>query len=273
MGADAVRRGAYVCVSAPPAAAEALAAAPVDALAARVGLQNEFSAHDGHPRDAVAFLRRVDATPGNLSDEGLSAADAVVHVASNDARIVSTCCAELERLLSPPARVQILSGTVPPRRYTGGAMEEFAYARQRPQQSGASMPHAFLLPLRKLPEWWAKDWMERHTFFLPRYDADGRMLSEGHARAAAAGIPALMRRTYRCSDEPSAEDEYDFLTYFECAEVDVATFHAVCAALRDVRRNPEWRFVREGPTWSGRRMESWSALWAPSGTAPTTAAR
>jgi hypothetical protein len=119
------------------------------------------------------------------------------------------------------------------------------------------MPNAFLLPLKKLPEWWAKDWMERHTYFLPRYDAGGRMVSEGHALAASAGIPALMRRTYRCGDAA----DYDFLTYFECADADVATFHAVCAALRDLRRNPEWRFVREGPTWRGRRMASWSALW------------
>ena len=33
-------------------------------------------------------------------------------------------------------------------------------------------------------------------------------------------------------------------------------FHQVCAALRDVERNPEWQFVREGPTWHGRRVPS-----------------
>jgi hypothetical protein len=33
---------------------------------------------------------------------------------------------------------------------------------------------------------------------------------------------------------------------------DEASFHQVCGALRDVTRNPEWRFVREGPTWHGR---------------------
>jgi hypothetical protein len=156
--------------------------------------------------------------------------------------------------------VRILAGSVQPTRFTGGAMQEFAYAQQRIQEPGASMPIAFLLPLRKTPEWWAKDWMERHTYFLPRYDQDGQMTSLGHPLSAAAGIPALMRRTYRCVDG-SKPDGYDFLTYFECAESDVPVFESVCAVLRDVRRNPEWQFVREGPTWRGRRVESWRALW------------
>jgi hypothetical protein len=193
-------------------------------------------------------------------------------VASADGEIVSTFCAEVERLLRNEAHVHVLRGTVQPTRYTGGAMHDFAYARQLTQRSGEAMPNAFLLPLRKLPEWWAKDWMERHTYFLPRYDPDGRMLSEGHALAASAGVSALMRRTYRCGDGPSP-DGYDFLTYFECADPDVPAFDVVCAALRDVRRNPEWRFVREGPTWRGRRMPSWSALWTVSDTAATTPAR
>ena len=63
-----------------------------------------------------------------------------------------------------------------------------------------------------------------------------------------------MRRTYKNPTEPAPEGAYDFVTYFECADADVPTFHAVCAALRDVARNPEWRFVREGPTWHGRRV-------------------
>jgi hypothetical protein len=51
------------------------------------------------------------------------------------------------------------------------------------------------------------------------------------------------------------------VTYFECADADVPTFHAVCAALRDVRKNPEWAFVREGPTWHGRRVPTWPDLF------------
>ena len=46
------------------------------------------------------------------------------------------------------------------------------------------MPNAFLVPMSKMAAWWRKDWMERHTYFLPRYDDDGRMVNEGHALAS-----------------------------------------------------------------------------------------
>jgi hypothetical protein len=204
----------------------------------------------------------MESTAGDMADEGLAEAAAIVHVASNDEATVSTFCAEVERVLSGVARVQRLTGTVQPTRYTGGAMHDFAYAHQRVQQSGHAMPNAFLLPLCKLPEWWAKDWMERHTYFLPRYDDEGRMQSEGHALASAAGITCLLRRTYKSPTEPAPEGAYDFVTYFECADADVPTFHQVCASLRDVARNPEWKFVREGPTWHGRRVATWAELFA-----------
>jgi hypothetical protein len=100
---------------------------------------------------------------------------------------------------------------------------------------------AFLLPMSKTAAWWAKDWMERHTYFLPRYDDAGRMTAGGHA-LAAAGIPCLLRRTYKAETEPAPEGAYDFVTYFECADADVPTFH---------------RVVREGPTWHGQRVATW----------------
>jgi hypothetical protein len=124
------------------------------------------------------------------------------------------------------------------------------------------MPNAFFVPMSKTAEWWAKSWLERHTYFLPRYDESGRMLSEGHTLASQAGIACLMRRTYKSEAYPAPPGSYDFLTYFECADADVPTFQRVCAALRDVARNPEWRFVREGPTWQGRRVATWAELFA-----------
>ena len=87
------------------------------------------------------------------------------------------------------------------------------------------------------------------------------MVSEGHALAAAAGVPCLLRRTYKHRRSPRPPDAYDFVTYFECRDDDIPTFHAVCAALRDVRRNPEWALVREGPTWQGRRVATWDELF------------
>jgi hypothetical protein len=262
LAGEIVGHGAYICLRASshtdPAA---LRAAPISALAERLGLRNEFAPGDTPPRESIAFLRRCDAARGEIADDGLLEAEAVVHVASSTPEPLDAFCREAARLLDPLARSRVLRGVVRPKNYTGAAMHNFAYARAVVQQPGTVMPNAFLVPLSKSAAWWAKDWMERHTYFLPRYDDQGRMTSEGHALAAAAGIPCLLRRTYRNEREPAPDAAYDFVTYFECADADIAAFHQVCANLRDVRKNPEWRFVREGPTWHGRRVAGWSDLF------------
>jgi len=258
--------GAYICLTHSRAAdLAALRAVPIPALAERLGLRNEFEPGETPPRDSVAFLRRRDAAPGDIADDGLREAEAVVHVASKTPGPLDAFCTEAARLLEPLARTRVLRGVARAKNFTGAAMHNFAYARAVVQQPGAVMPNAFLVPMSKSAAWWAKGWMERHTYFLPRYDDQGRMASEGHALAAAAGIPCLLRRTYRSAVEPAPEGDYDFVNYFECADADVATFHQVVSRLRDVGRNPEWRFVREGPTWQGRRVAGWSELFPPSG--------
>lgn len=259
---EILRHGAYVCLNVPDGARRTVAAAAVPALAERLGLRNEFAPGDGHPPEAIAFLSRVRATPADIADDELLRTDAVVHVASATAAPVAEFCAEVTRLLAPTTTPCVLGGVVRPMSYTGNAMHNFAYAHRVLQQPGTLMPNAFLVPLSKTADWWKKDWMERHTYILPRYDDAGRMVNEGHALAAEAGIACLMRRTYRHQTEPAPAGTYDFITYFECADADVPTFHEVCAALRDVTKNPEWKFVREGPTWQGRRVATWSELFA-----------
>jgi hypothetical protein len=258
---EVLRHGAYVCIRVPAEARAALARVAVPALAERLGLRNEFEPGGTHPTEAVAFLRRVGATPADIADEPLLHADVVVHVAAPTAATVTEFCAEVTRHVGAVATPRVLGGVVRPMSYTGNAMHNFAYAHRVLQQPGTAMPNAFLVPMSKTAEWWTKDWMERHTYFLPRYD-EGRMVNEGHALASEAGIACLMRRTYKHPTEPAPPGTYDFVTYFECADADVPTFHAVCAALRDVKRNPEWTFVREGPTWHGRRVAGWADLFA-----------
>ena len=260
---EVLRHGAYVCVRlADGADSRAAAAVDIPALAEKLGLVNEFDPAGGPPAQSIAFLRRHGARDGAIADDGVARADAVVHVAAPMAQPIGDFCAEAARLLGPLARLRVIGGVVRPKVYTGAAMNNFAYAHQVVQQPGRVMPNAFLLPMSKIAAWWTKDWMERHTYFLPRYDDDGRMRSEGHALASSAGIACLLRRTYKATTEPAPEGAYDFVTYFECADADVPTFHQVCDALRDVARNPEWKFVREGPMWLGRRVATWPELFA-----------
>ncbi len=257
-----ILHGAYVCLRLPPEARGDVARIEVPAMVECLGLHNEFAPADGdaHARGTVAFLRRVDATPGAIADARLLHADAVVHVAAASAAPVTGFCAQLKRRLGPALAPRVLDGVLRPPSYTGAAMHDFAYARRVLQQPGTVMPHAFLAPTSKTGTWWAKDWMERHTYFLPRYDDAGSMRHQGHALAAEAGIACLMRRTYKHAALPAPPGAYDFINYFECTDADVPKYHEVRAALRDVARNPEWQFVREGPTWHGRRVETWAEL-------------
>lgn len=259
---EIVGHGAYLCGRGVNGGhVRAAGAERIAALAAGLGLRNEFEPGDHPSSESIAFVRRQDAEVGDIADEGVLHADWVVHVASTRESTVAEFCGEVTRLLAPVAHVRVLAGVVRPKNYTGAAMNNWAYGRQVVQRPGSLMPHAFLVPLSKTAEWWRKDWMERHTYFLPRYDDHGRMVNEGHALATEEGIAHLLRRTYRHVTQPAPAGAYDFVTYFECADAGVPVFHRVCAALRDVARNPEWRFVREGPTWHGRRVPSWDALF------------
>ena len=229
MSRSILRHGAYICLHVPHGQLSTIASVDVTQIITRLGLSNEFDAEQGHPLAAVGFLRRVSVTPADITDPGASNADAVIHVAAPTAAPIDAFRDAMTEVLGGLAELHILGGVVRETQYTGGAMHQFAYAQQLRQQPGSAMPHAFLLPMRKTAEWWAKGWMERHTYFLPRFDESGRQVSEGHALVAAPGIPYLMRRTYQHVSEPAPEDAYDFLTYFECADDGVAPFRTYAA--------------------------------------------
>ena len=259
---DPIRYGAYICLSIPAARRAEVADADVPALAQRLGLRNEYDSAGGDPAQSIAYLRRVSAVPGQVSDAGLLGAEAIVHVAAAAPEPITEFRTGLGRLLGPDAAPRVLAGAARPLGYTSQSMFNFSYAERVLQQPAAVMPNAFLLPVSKTAGWWQKEWMERHTYFLPRYDDAGAMRSQGHALAAAQGIPCLLRRTYKSLTEPAADGDFDFISYFECADAGVPVFHEVCDALRDLTRNPEWAFVREGPTWHGRRTATWAGLFS-----------
>ncbi|MBI3025626.1 MAG: hypothetical protein HYY66_08135 [Candidatus Tectomicrobia bacterium] len=157
--------------------------------------------------------------------------------------------------------VESLAGVQRPRSYTSQAMTRFAYEKALAPGPGARLPYGVAMFQNKTPEWWAMDWMRRESFFLPRYGEDGAMIAEGHALAAREGIPSIVRRLFHREEGYGLPGGYDFLTYFEFAEESAETFRAVMAALRDVRRNPEWSYVREGPEWWGWRVAKVEELW------------
>src|SRR5262249_2725455 len=82
--AEPIRHGAYLCLT--EAHRDQRIAAEVRALVDRLELRNESDPGDDHPPLAIAFLRRVGATPpprpGDIADDALLATSAIVHVAA-----------------------------------------------------------------------------------------------------------------------------------------------------------------------------------------------
>jgi hypothetical protein len=157
--------------------------------------------------------------------------------------------------------VTTLTGVQRPRSYTSQAMTQFAYAGALQPGPGKQFPLGVVTPLNKTAEWWTMDWMQRESFFLPRYDPKGAVMARGHALAAEPGIPHIVRRLVHAAGGYGRKGVYDFIGYFEFAEEQAPVFRDVMAALRDVEQNPEWAYVREGPEWWGRRVGRAAELW------------
>lgn len=115
----------------------------------------------------------------------------------------------------------------------------------------------FVLPISKTPEWWQLSSLERHTSFYPHVDSGSGCPVHGHARTAQDGISTIFRRLYHNPDGYERPGEFDFITYFECEDDHIQTFCKVHEGLRDTARNPEWRYVKEGPLWRGHRVLRW----------------
>jgi hypothetical protein len=128
-------------------------------------------------RLCASTCQRTRTAPREIADDRLLNAAAIVHVAAETADAVAEFCTGISRLLEPNIQTPVIGGVVRPPSYTGNAMHNFAYAHGVLEQPGSIMPNGFVVPIRKTTAWWQKDWMERHTYFLPRYDDSGRTWS------------------------------------------------------------------------------------------------
>jgi hypothetical protein len=259
--------GRFLFVRLPQEATDAELAIALDALGD--GLENMHNMAGAPTEDAMRrgryqFLRAEPALSSarDISHPAMLAATCVIYLEAAGLEPLQRYEAGLRALLEPRGgAVETLAGVQKPRSYTSYAMTQFAYAPALPPKPGAQCPLGVVTPQNKTAAWWTMDWMRRESFFLPRYDAQGNLSAQGHALAAAAGIPCITRRLVHAPEGYGREGSYDFIGYFEFAEADASTFRAVMAGLRNVAKNPEWAYVREGPEWWGRRVERAQALW------------
>ena len=220
------------------------------------GFFNDFEAPEGReapPQETIQFF----VNDNGHGVAGLAGARYAMQVSSRyRPRLVETE-RELRRRLGENAQVEALDGAVRVPQYTSAEMYAYAYKNAICRGSGRVQRNVIILPVRKTREWWEKGSLERHTYFYPHADAATGARAKGHAQVAEAGIKTIYRRLYYNPEGSGRDDEWDFITYFECADEHLAVFDQIRHALRDERQNPEWRFVVEGPEWRGRRVLKW----------------
>ena len=218
---------------------------------------NDFDANGTGNAQTLETIQFLVADRTRESDDELSSAPYVAQVTAKYRPRLREIEDELRRRLGEYASVRALDGAVQVPRYTSAEMHTFAYKAAALRASGRIAPNAIIIPLNKTTEWWKLSTLERHAYFYPHADLATGTRMKGHAVAAEAGIPTIYRRLYHNPDGYQQEEQFDFITYFECADEHLATFDQICHALRDERQNPEWRFVAEGPEWRGRRVRRW----------------
>ncbi len=123
----------------------------------------------------------------------------------------------------------ILRGVTSNERYTTHA-EKRQLSERQASLGRTEARHAALIPLRKNAAWWALSQDDRRSLF------------EEHSKHIAIGLkylPAIARRLHHCRDL-AEQEPFDFLTFFDFADVDSVAFDELLAELR---KGAEWEFV------------------------------
>lgn len=235
------------------------------AIVAR-GFFNDFDAQNGHdagPHETIQFLAAKGSpgtegqVPSSSNGSGIAAARYAIQICSKYQPRLQDAEVELRRRLGDHAQIAALDGATRVPQYTSAEMYAFAYRPALSRTTGRLARNAIIIPIRKSAEWWAMNPLERHAYFYPHTDRQTQAAAKGHALAAEAGISTISRKLYYHPDGHGHGGQFDFITYFECADEHLETFDAIRANLRDNRQNPEWRYVEEGPEWRGHRVLRW----------------
>ena len=221
------------------------------------GFFNDYDAdgsRDPQPQETIQFLQADGVHEGR---EGIGASRYVLQLSANYRPRLEEVACDLKRRITGVADLIILDGAERATRYTSAEMHNYAYKPASSRLSGRLARNAIIVPMSKTTAWWEKTALERHSYFYPHHeDATGAPV-KGHAKAAEAGIKAIFRKLYHNPDGYQRAGEFDFLTYFECSDDNLPIFDQICRALRDERQNPEWKYVLEGPEWTGKRVLRW----------------
>ena len=166
---------------------------------------------------------------------------------------------ELRRRVAESPTSTALDGAVRVPQYTSAEMHAYAYKRGAARAArGASQRNVIIIPMQQDAGVVGQEPRSiGRPISIRTPIADRRPRRRATRAPPKPGISTIYRTLYYNPDGHGRADEFDFITYFECADEHLATFDQICRALRDERQNPEWRFVIEGPEWRGKRVLRW----------------
>lgn len=226
------------------------------------GFFNDFDIDDAREMqsqrfETIQFCVREGEAPADCPGSCIQQARHMVQVSSKYRPRLQEIDEELRRRVGDSAEILSLEGAFRSPRYSSPEMVNYSNKGAPPRRSGRLSKNAIVVPMRKTPEWWQKSTLERHSYFYPHVDHASATPVKGHALAAEKGIASLFRRVYHNPDGYERANEFDFVSYFECDDESLPVFDQVMGSLRDFHQNPEWRYVKEGPIWRGRRVLRW----------------
>ncbi len=148
-----------------------------------------------------------------------------------DALPPATCLQVVEgaAVLPPAGAAWALAGITSNDRYVE-RHEKVALVGAQAGLGRAQASRAALIPIRKLPAWWALTQDERRAVFEAK---------SHHIAIGMRYLPAVARRLHHCRDLGPAEP-FDFLTWFDYAPEHEPAFDELLEALR---KTPEWAYV------------------------------
>jgi len=217
----------------------------------------EGGARDLPPHEMIQFFTLNGHGVDKSANAHVLPATHVVQVTSKYRPSMVDAEKEIRRRVGTLAEVSAIRGAVRTPRYTSSEMYTWAYGTAKPRASGRIASNSIILPIRKTAEWWAMPAMERHQYFYPHRDQASGATVPGHAELGRKAAGKIHRRLYYNPDGEGRAGEWDFITYFECADDDLGLFDETLDSMRDTTKNPEWNFVEEGPLWRGTRSLRW----------------
>ena len=252
LASEILSHGAYVCLRESTAPGRRRRPPPLVALTERLGLRNEFDPGDPPARESFALLRRHGATAADIADEGVLGADCGrprgVQARRGGGRVLRG------RDETPGAGG---AGASPARRRASQELHGSGDEQLGVRPRGGPAARRGDAECVSVPDEQDGGVVAQgldgaaHVFpaALRRAGADG----ERRPRARDGGRdPVLLRRTYKSVTEPAAEGDYDFVSYFECAD----------AAIPDVSRGLRRAARRQAQPGVALRARGPDVAWA-----------